>query len=470
MAGVDIERTSIWADIRDVIQSGKKPVRFKYLGTIHSEKEDCPIYKISNIDNIRDYANNIGEVIHITFIIGMGDYMSRIYPFKDNLEFTIKRIEQEESSTDPRKNAPILVERYKAIFLTEENPILRNSDLDLYDTETLNKTQLIDVHLQLLPRSLEPLRLKTLGGIFRNCTQKRLIHNLVGGESIKVLVDGKPAIDGIDIVEPDNTDIVAHAVIPHGMHMTSIPTYLQERINGVYNAGIGTFLQTFNGKKIWFIYPVFDHRRFDKTSQRVIIYGVPQEKLQGIDRTYRKDGNIMHIVATAGKKYQDHTDIDSVNLGSGFKMPDARSMMKKPVELTVDGPKGNRARLNHEVVMTERNDGINYAPMSTQGPSGNPFLEYSKIISRHSGRIDLVWENSDPEIIYPGMPCKYTFLENDVVVELKGTIVFIQTLSSLQGSTVSGNTYKNVSTIVMTVEQKRPVRAVPKINNFGVSK
>ena len=469
MAELQIENTSMWLDVRDVLGMGKKPVKFEYRGMLHTEKEDLPVMKILSIDTVRDYANVIGDHIHLVFKMPLGDYAARLYPFRENLEFSIKRITLKEGGDGMETNTKIVVERYKAVFLIDENRIISASEAERTDTASLNLVDILDVKLQLLDRSLEPIRIKTVSGVYKNVTQKQLIQSLLGGESLKITVDGKPSVDGLDLVEPDNSETRKHVIFPDGSLITNIPTYLQEMQGGVYNSGIGTYLQRYNDKKIWFIYPLFNFKRFDESKDdRVIIYAVPSDKYSGSDRTYIKDGNILKIVATSEKKYQDTADVDYMNKGSGFKLTDARAFMKKPVKLTAAGPIGARKNLNTEVVIYERKDGLNHAPMLQGAASSNPFKEYSRVNARNNARIDLIWENANFDLLYPGMPCKYVFLDNDKVIELKGTIVFVHAVTALQGQAAIATVYKNVCAITLLTETRKVTRKLPKTITPGV--
>lgn len=462
MAGSEIERSPIWADVRDIIASKKKPVKFEYRGMLHTEKEDYPVYKILAIDLVRDYANNYGDVLHLQFKMPLGEYMIRLYPYRVNLEFTIKRIMLEESSDIKQMDSAIQVDRYKAVFLPDENPDLTATELEKVDIASLNLIDIVDVKLQLVDRALEPIRIKSVYGVFHNVTQKQLIHALMAGESMKVQVDGKPAIDGIDIVEPDNKEPRKQTILPNGTMVPNIPTFLQERMGGVYASGVGNYLQNHNGKKLWFVYPLYNPKRFDTTKDdRAIIYALPQDRFPSIDRSYNKDGPILHILANAAKKYQDSADTQFMNSGSGFRMADARAYMKKPVEITEEGPKGKRSNLNYEVTAQERKDGLNHAPFTAGGASSNPYVEYTKANARSVARVDFVWENCDAELLYPGMPCKYIFMDDDKPVELKGIIAHVQVLTELQGNGLSGKTYRSVCTVTVLTEQKPVTRKIP---------
>lgn len=422
------EQSSLWSEVKDVVHTPKDYPLYDYKGTIHTEKEDYQVWDMSSIETIKDYVHDVAESGKVIFRIGLGDYVSRLYPYRNNLEFTIKRIPTNGKGDDDFTS--INVTRYKAIFNPTNNPPVGGTELETNNAEDLNIMSIVEVHLELIDRCAEPLRIKTTGGAFRRVKQEDLIRSILGGESSKILVDGKPIADGIDLVPPDNKETLGTVVIPHGVSVTAVPTYLQQEMGGVYNCGIGTYFQNYGGKKLWFIYPLYNSERFDSKDKRMIFYAVPQERLPQVDRSYKIDGDISKVVVTAQKRYSDSAEISLINEGSGYRVADARAFMKKPVEMTEKGPVARRVNLNHEVASKERTDGLNYAPVSKTGPSANPYVQRSAILSRTMAQIDLVWENADPTLIYPGMPCKYIYLSHGKPVSLRGTIVFVHSFTA----------------------------------------
>lgn len=463
---LNIKDTILWLDVKDIIYSARKPIKNEYRLMVHTEQEDIPVIKLITLDEVRDYVNNIGDVIHVKFMMALGEYMVRVYPFRTNLEVTIKRITLTEEGSSKEKNSIIYTERYKAVFLTDENQNFTASELEGVDIDSLNTMNTVDVKLQLLNRSLEPLRIKQVSNIFRNVTQKQIIHNLMAGESSKIRVDGKVAIDSIDIVEPDNKEVKNHVIFPDDSLIVNIPTFLQEKMGGVYNAGIGSYLQVYKQKTTWFVYPLFNTNRFKVSKgDKAMIYGVTPGLFPNLERTYEVEAGIVRIVATNEVKYSDSADTDYMNKGSGFRMTDANAFMTKPVEITEEGAIPNRSSLNIEVAAEERKDGLNYAPMIGSRSSANPFKEYSRINARNVSRIDFLWENSNSSLLYPGMPCRYIFLDDDKIVELNGIVAFVQSLTELQGIGVNGTVYKTKSVVTLLAEQKPLKRKIPKPNN-----
>ena len=453
MSSVSIENTSLWADIKDILNSEEKKIKYNIAGTVHTEKDDIKVVKLLAKDIVRDYVNNIGDIVHVEFVVALGDYINLIYPYRANLEFSIQYTPFSINGEKQAENSKINIERYKAVFLVDKNPNYTGTDYERMDYDSLNSLDTVNVFFQLLDRSLEPIRIKTVQGVYRQTTQKKLLHTLISGESMKVRIDGKPAIDGINIVDPDNHEVKKHVIISSGTRLTSLPTFLQEEMGGVYSTGIGNYIQTYDDKKMWFVYPLFKTGRF-KTSKddRVIFYALTQGKYSGTEKTYFKDASVLKIAVTGQRKYQDSADIDYMNRGSGFRMTDARALMKKPIKMTDSGPKFTRGQLNTEVAAGARDDGLNFAPKVKA--SANPFKEYSVVNARNIARVDLVWENANPDLIYPGMPCKYLFLEDNDIIELHGTIGFIQATTALIGQGINGRVYQTNCAVTLLAEQK----------------
>ena len=447
-----LEDTAIWRTIEDIIYSDYKPARRIITGELHTEKTDFPIVKITHLDTVRDYINNIGDIIHVEFKMSLGDYMDVLYPYRHNLEFSLKVKVLSDGDT-PSKVKPG-IDKFKAVFLPEANHNVGASETKLHDPDSMNMVDFIDVKLQLLNRSLEPLRIKTVMGIFKNASYRKLMYNIVGGESIKVLVDGKPAIDAIDIVEPDNKIPPSQVVFPSSMPIVSIPTYLQEQVMGVYNAGIGTYLQVLKSKRIWYIYPLYNTGRFEKDSvDKIIFYVVPEKKLQLAERTYHVDGKVTNVIVASDREYIDSAETTFMNKGVGFKLGDAQQFMTKPVKIVDEpkGPKSIKTDLNYQVMTVKRKDDLHYVPMSTERISGNPFVEYTNVIVRKGAVITITWQNSNYNAIYPGMPCRYIYMANNKPMQIDGIIIHVHAIETLHGKGIIDSEHKSSCIVTMFV-------------------
>lgn len=462
---MDFESSSLWIEAKEIVTSKTLRKLYDHKGTIHTTKEDFPVWDMNIIEITRDYSTKVCEAGKVVFKLGLGDYVHRLYPYRNNLEFTIKSYPKSETNGRGEEEGAVEVTRYKAIFNPAQNPPVGGSELEGMHPEDLNTKDVAEIHLEIVDRSAEALRIKTTGGAFRNVTPESVITSVLAGESLKVLVDGKPSIDGIDVVKPDNSEKIPNLIIPHGTKITSVPTFLHQDICGVYNRGIGTFLQKYKKKKRWYVYPTYDTERFDGKDPKVIFYLVPQNRLPNLDRSYKEDGDILKVVISAQRIYTDSAELNLMNKGSGYRMPDARSFMKKPVEMGSDGPVGSRTRLNHEVSIKAREDGLNYVPV-VSGPSSNPFLQRSIVLSHYLAQYDFVWENGDSNLIYPGMPCKCLYLSQGKVQSLKGTILFTTSVST-KNEKYNATPFRTVVRISVACEPKTNVPDLPSKEAVG---
>jgi hypothetical protein len=467
-----IETSPLWRDISKIMGSDVKNTFSSYSATIHTAVEDYPVLFLQQIDILRDYAANIGDVTFATFQLTFGDYVLRFYPFINNLELTITQYYLNKAGNNNNNKSK---QRYKMVFLPHENLHVNLSEFQSMDKMTLDHLDIVTVKVQLLSRVLEPLRIIFTSGIYQKVKPETLLRTVIGKESQSVLVDGKPCLDSIDIYPPDNTEIQQHIIIPNQTLLVSLPTFLQEKMNGVYSSGIGSYLQNYNSKNTWFIFPLYNTNRYltDQThSSKAVFYFIPAYRYGGIDNTYRVDGNKIDILCTSDKKYVDDGDTRYMNEGVGFVQADARAFMGKPVVMSENGPKGNPARLTTFAANTSRDDGLNYTPSTRVGISSNPFVQYSIITKRNVSTIQVTWEHSDHTLIYPGMPCEFVYLEDGMRKSIYGIIAKVQSfIYKTNKGALTANYLQNTSILIYAQRTPKTTQAYdqPATGGLGVS-
>lgn len=443
---IESQSTPIWLDVDRILQS-KEPVPVhSYSVVIHTAEGDVEVSDITAIDIVRDYANQIADGVRLQVQVPLGDYITKLYPLRNNLEITITRSQARAGNSDVEY--PDWSERYKAVFIPNRNQHLNLTAVESTDPFTLNNRPPVDVEFQLLNRTIEPLRIKTASGVFNKVDREELIRGILGGESARVMVDGQPGIDAMNIVQPDNKDLISQIVFPSFTPVLAIPTYIQERHNGVYSTGIGSYFQTYRNKRTWFVYPLYDLNRFKDTPYKLVIYGLNGRQFANADRTYRLEDKTLHVLATGERLYVDDGEAGMMNDGIGFRQTMADEIMVSPFEYDEkNGPRGVRTKLNTEVSFQDRADGLNYAPVSSREISNNMFAEASRISEKKGARLDLIWQNSDPALLYPGMPCKYVYATETEIKEVYGVLLFNQTLTAKKESMVSHSSTTRRETI-----------------------
>lgn len=180
------EDTTLYLDVKKVLKNSAGTHLYDYKGTIHTPVEDIGVWEIKELETERNYKGNIGGITAVKFRIGLGDYVSRVYPHRYNLEFTMVRKPIAENGEKIKRNSPISVRRYKLIFNPDKNPPVGISDLQMIRTNEMNIVDMPELQVELLDRGLEPLRIKMTSGIFKNVTLESFIRATLGHESQQI--------------------------------------------------------------------------------------------------------------------------------------------------------------------------------------------------------------------------------------------------------------------------------------------
>ena len=449
---LDLDQNPLATELANILSSGPKPVKFTTKLTLHTTALDIPIAKLVSKDRVKDFVNTVGDVIHVEFTMPLGDYAYNLFPYRNNLEITESRQQLSGSGSDVTPNTPILLERFKAIFMPQ-NKKIEATEYKHADQQSMNLVEVVTVHLQLINTSLEILRTVTIGGTIQNEKPEDILRAVLGSECLKVTVAGKPSIDALDIVAADNTEVKKNFIMDHGTHLLALPTNMQERQGGVYNAGIGTYVQAYKGKTILYVYPLYKTQVPKSNVPSIIFYSVPKSKYPTLDVTYRTDGLITYIVGTGDKEYKDDAEVGFMNKGVGFRMVDANAIMKQPFIMTKDGPVGARAQLNTEITSKLRTDGNNYIPFAEQAISANPFTQISRVRSSSGGTLTFHWQNPDISLLYPGIPIKVVFMNVMKRVEVLGTVLHIHELTQMSGKGMLGGLYGTTAMITVFIDK-----------------
>lgn len=406
-----VSSSLIWEDIKDFIyQDLNNKIITECI--LHTEEDDLIINNLTNIITIRNYLTYIGDVRRVVLSIPIGDYFKNVHPYRENLELSIETVYMDEDE----------IVRYKATLVNKNNNYV--GEMSNLSTETLNLHGFLDIELELLERSLEPLRIKTVSGVYNNINQDNLLKGLISKETKNVLIDNKPSIDRIDMKPSDNKK-KNQIVIDSGTRLVDLPSKLQKNMLGVYNGGLGSYIQRYNNFLTWFIFPLYKHSIM---TDRVVasIYSVPFDEFPIISNSYILDSTNLKIIVNGDTNFiQD--DISQINKGVGFRASDANAFMKKPIKIKQKTIEASRVNLNYEAIMLDRADNLNYAPRLPRSSTANPFNEFSKVLSNDIISVTVTWHNSNQDLIYPGMECKYYYMENGELKELTGIISLVIT-------------------------------------------
>jgi len=412
---IQIEETVLANEIYNIIGNKSAGVyNVKHSLILHTKELDVPIDTVESIEIMRDYNNNISDIIIATFFMDMGDYVKDIHPFRDNLMLTISR----------NINGYKVRDMYKFIIVNNQNGI-NGSRYTRSSRDELNKYEQARVIGQCVDRTVEVLRLQSVSGIYRNTTIKDLIHSSMLSSISKTSIDSTTTDIAFNLIEPHNNRVYQHLTIPTGTNVMDLPSYLQDTEYGVYNGGVGTYLQNYSCKECpdmsVFVYPLYNREIFDQVDKKLIVYAINSTKFDMVEHTYLVDGDLVKIIAGGSTVTKDDAENDMMNQGNGYTYVDANTVLERNVIVTDDGIVADTDKTNISGIIKERKDGADKTVHL--GATDNVYRHRSDIIKSEMMLVQITWSYANPELLYPGMPVLYNYVDNEYgLVKLKGSL------------------------------------------------
>lgn len=210
------------------------------------------------------------------------------------------------------------------VFETDNiRPLLLGQSVNAAHQDALDLNNFLEVQFQLLDKSLEQLRMLSIGGIWRGCTVGDFLRTTLTRYARAAVVDETLKVVGVDMVPPSNQAIRDHVIIPHGTKLMEVPDYVQQQCGGIYSTGLGSYLRD----RYWYLYPALDVARIDQAEDIATIIVVPPKRFPGVERTYRQDPGNLVIIASGDVKFQTDSTAQQLNHGNGIRYADASKVM-----------------------------------------------------------------------------------------------------------------------------------------------
>ena len=419
---MEIEDSPVYQEIKQIIDSGEKQAFTYWRASVHVFDDAYPVLKFVDFYIERDYINNYADNLLIKLLIPFGLWGKIIYPNRTNLEISITKEYLNEDPFGSGSTNPPETLRLRAVPNVNNIPVITATDYDKMDMRSLDNMNIYEIEFQLFDKSIDKLRLVSVGGIFRNTRNEDVLKSVYAAESKKLKIDTGDILDGVDIVPSDNKERRDHVIIPHGTLLTDLHTYMQEKTGGVYNSGIGRYFQN----RVWYIYPLFNTTRLQKVSKSLTLVKVPKVRYTGIERTYRQTGDQLYVIGTSDASFDDDAMTRFSNQGNGIRFTDSRQVMQGGIKTEDNKVTISRKQFNTEYVFKDR-EGLNFVDFGESKITANPFAEYTRLAANLGSTFHFVWEHSNPSLLIPGMMVRILYLNKDRVEELNGVLVNAQT-------------------------------------------
>lgn len=448
---MDILDSALGTDIKAITQNRNGSASYYWSADIHcTADKTIEAFKVLSIDFICDYHNNFTDEIILSLTIGGGAYTYHVYPNMNNLEVTLYKEPVNEVGGGSDDTRSVQSERYVATLVNPKNPAITGNTFNQPDETALDLANMFTIELQLIPKPVDQFRMRSFGATFRNVTPEEVIKSVLTTECKIVNANQQAIPTGVQMVPANNTKTREHILIPHGTRLVDVPGYIQKRV-GVYNSGFAYYFLN----DTWYVFPPYNNVDFNKAQRTLTLIRVPPNRMPGAERTFIKAGDAVTAIVTGETKLTNQTESMMLNQGNGVRFGDADKFMEDFVKVQGNKATAGRGGTNNEFTTIKRPNGYNNVLKSDRAISSNPFVDYSNLAQRDGVQFSLSWENSDPTLLYPGMPVKILFMEQDEIRETYGVLIhahhYVQTLGN------GFQTNRHITASNLTIFTKREI-------------
>lgn len=443
-----IESSLIYDEVRRIVGDGSKAVHWMWECDFLAGSNTVPAKRIVSIDIDRDYYGRYGDNLVLECMIPAGTYRTILQNYDDTLQVRLYKRPLMEGSTLSDETQQPQTQLYRATIIEGGVDRIKYASPDNTTSTAADLGNFITAKFQLQEIALEQIRMHSCGGIYRKAIPAEVLRYILGNESEKLKLPADQMVKGVNMTLPSNLEAREHVIIPHGIPIVEVAGYIQNYCGGIYSTGLGCYMQ----KGMWYVFAVADLTRFATAHQSLTVLSVPADKLPQIDRTYRTTPNNLILLNTGGLKHFDNKEQVIFNKGNGVRFTDANNIMEGFGTYDKGVYKVNKGDNTSEFISTPRQTGLQNVPTADGRVTSNAFVEYSRISLRECSYIMFTWENSDESLIYPGMPVKFVYLDDDQTREIQGVVHKVHHFITGYGNSMIDNRHITRSVITLLIK------------------
>lgn len=402
------------------ITNGKQfAIKYDIRCVIHAPDEDIKALFVMDFSLLRDYVNNFSDILSITATFGAGTVTHRIMPHGKVLEASV--------TLRPLMNVPDYVAssvskiqeyRFKALLYDNGIKAIEANSISDNQKSQNDIEDITAVKFQLINPLQEQLRVKTFGGSIRNANPLSAIRALLTKYSRLDKVETHQLVNGVDVAPGYSTDIREHIIIPHLTPVIKLPLVIDKLVGGIYPTGFQYYLQ----KNMWYIFSPFNVKAYEKSQRTLTVINIVKDKLAQIEKTFRITPTQLIIMSTGEVKFNRLSDRHEVNESSGTRFVDAKNVMEGFG--VADGNKFTVSRADNINEFETTNDQkVSLLKESSVRITTNYLTEYSKIAYKKGAMLQFIWENSMDDLILPGMPLRFIYMDGAIPKQVYGCVV-----------------------------------------------
>lgn len=430
----DLFDTPFKYEIAQVFEQGVVGPAYNYTLTIIANGVEIPVQAVISTHRLRDYINNYTDLFTVTFIMVQSDLEYKVKPYQDNLEAVLIRrlVSSNPQIQTANINSPITVARYKAVMTDSARDMIEQNDPFVKDKDVQGRRMSKPVVMQLIDPVVDKLRLITVATIPRFCTGMKAIETLLTKYSKEASNLAGASTLGLDIA-PGWNEEVRQAIPLRGItRLTTLPNMIANNCGGIYPAGFSYYLQN----RIWYLYPPFDPQRYFKVKKNLTIVNLPKDRIKGLEKSYKDSSTQLIFLSAGAAEHVDFSDQNQLGYGNGARFLDASRLTK------MGTMQNNRYSVNasnnmNEIQTNERKDGLSIAFRGTSAVTTNKYGQLSMMAARMGSFVQLEWGMGDDTLIYPGMPVRFLYLEDNKPTEAFGAVSAVETYQAPQADNIA---------------------------------
>lgn len=401
---------------------------------------------------LRDYAGgNLGDFRVVEVLMGLGDLTHLLLPFKDDLRVEVTNTPLNKTGNAINLDRPIVVKTYRGIVNTSKLVDYKvGSKMGSDPTITnLNHGTIVPVQLQLVDESVYKLLTLSCGTVFRESTTMNALLTTYSNY-IKALGNRESErIEQLVVRDGYNDTVRKQINIPDGTMVKDLHQHLQNREGGIYNNGIGRFVQ--NNKL--YVYPLYDLKAYEKNTKILNIINITSNKYEGAEITFKDDPKYITILATGNVKVYDESLVNKLDSGNAYRFGDADKLLANTFDqdnkVLVD-----RATNTYEVGVETLETGVNNIRVSNDRLTSNPYKAYSDLAKKQGRQIDVEWVKGHAELLLPGMPVKYVTADGESIDTYYGVLLGVNENRIPTNPGIITNNFNGIVTLSIFVNRK----------------
>ena len=436
-----ILQTIINQEINAIGQASPQVVSYNYKLTVHCPNgKEIPALVINSVNQLRDYYTRFGDVVSVQASFPVGEVTHNILPNHTDLEITLIKIPLRTASRyEEITSEGNTVTRYTAKLYDVKSAMLEGKQIEASSSKQSNINSMMALDFQLIPTGLEELRIKTFGSVIRESTPMDAI--------MCVLMANTPGVKGITVESGYTTEVKNHIVVPHLTRVVDAPKTINRLTGGIYPTGF----KYYNQDDMWYIYSPYNITYYHLALKTLTVINLPKDKLAEMEVTFRETAGQLIVLGTGDTSHFDESETTMQNQGNGFKFIDASKVFEDFGEIKDNKFLVDRTKNVTQVVNPHQMRKVNVATEVPQRITSSYNLEYSEILKRSGSIVQVQWESSKSDLIHPGMPVRYMYMDSGLAKEIYGRVIAVETKTRQTNRSVTQRIFTNDSIVTLFV-------------------